>query len=137
MIKAPTVVCGAAMALLMAGCSSTGGLQPGTSVAFEPPIQRSCADEPLESPIPFKPTSLSGFAQGTLYAVARYTVTADGSVADAVITSVALGEDARALSSRQLEDIREDIPPQIEANWRHAPGRVRVCERILSWHSFD
>lgn len=127
----------AAAALLIASCSATGGLQPGTSVAFESAVQRSCTDDPIASPLPFKPDTLVGFTRGSLYLSVRYNVQEDGSIEDAVVTSVALGEDALALSPRQLGDIREDIPPQIEASWRHSPGKARVCEQAVGWYTHD
>lgn len=135
MTKFYVLLGGTAVSLILAGCSGTGGLQPGGSITFEPPIQRSCTDDPVASPLPFKPRSLAGFASGSLYISVRYTVQADGSVEDAIVTSIALGDEARALNQRQLDDTREEIPPQIEASWRHSPGRVRVCERALGWFS--
>ena len=33
----------------------------------------------------------------------------------------------------QVADLREDLPAAIEAQWRHARGAERICERWLGW----
>lgn len=79
------------------------------------------------------PATLVNFAEGVIGLRIVYAVDESGRVRDAVVAAIALAADGRALTPRQVEDLREDIPRQIETGWRHAPGAPRICEGFVGW----
>ncbi len=122
--------------LMLAGCASGNGLNSGDSISYSDPLERPCVDEPLESPIPFRPGSMVGRGPGIVEIRVRYAVNSEGRPQNVQVVGVALSEDSRALTAEQLQDIREDIPPQIASSWRYELGSYRGCERSLIWRSY-
>jgi hypothetical protein len=121
---------------MLAGCASGDGLNSGDSISFSDPLERPCAEAPLTSPIPFRPGSMVGRGPGIVEIRVRYAVNSEGRLENVQVVGVALSEDTRPLAAEQLQDIRQDIPPQIESSWRYEPGIYRGCERSLVWRSY-
>jgi hypothetical protein len=106
-------------------------------MVFEERLTQACSDPPVAAPPPFQPSFLVGFVDGTLLISVRYTVDTDGALEDAVVSEASLSQDARPLTRRQLDDLRREVPRQIEAQSRLAPGPLRVCEQFFGWSSAD
>ena len=131
-------VAGLPIIALLAACSETAAIAPGEVRTFSAPTVQGCSDSPVNAPMPFTPGRVIHSARGTVHLSLRYAVKPSGRVAAAVVERIALGEDSRALAGSQIDALRQDIPEQIEAEWRHAAGGApRICEVRFSWRWDD
>lgn len=123
---------------VLAACSETAGVAPGEVRTYSAPMVQGCSDRPVSAPMPFTPGRVIRSARGTIHLNLRYAVEPSGRVAAAVVERIALGDDARALAGSQIDALRQDIPEQIETEWRHAAGgEPRICEVRFSWRWDD